>query len=235
VLSLYAAPAVRDLLLEVDPGTEVRVVGVRRPEFLCGIALTPGLEGLELRQDRGQTVVRVETDAADAAARVDEVRSALRHAQQVGLPADPDLWFGLYVRSNDALSEDTALSRAHAGYRDVDATGRIVKQMDDDNRPGACPPEPSGIMTSPVHHPDDVDAQCDLVLRNTRRALEAVGSSMSRIAHLTIYLTDIADRPAFNNASETQVPKRVSRAGSRRRRRFGTAGDEGGSHRDHRR
>jgi hypothetical protein len=132
LLSLYAAPAVRDLLLEVDPGTEIRVVGVHRPQFLGGIALTPGLESLDIRQDGELTVVRVETDAARAAARVATVRSALRDAQEVGLPADSDLWFGLYVRSNDALAEDTPLSRAHAGYRDVDATGRIVKQMDDD-------------------------------------------------------------------------------------------------------
>ncbi len=29
-------------------------------------------------------------------------------------------------------------------------------------------------------------------------ALERAGSSMDRVMHLTIYLTDMADRPAFN-------------------------------------
>jgi enamine deaminase RidA (YjgF/YER057c/UK114 family) len=63
------------------------------------------------------------------------------------------------------------------------------------------PLDDDGVM------PTGIEAQCDLVLRNTRSALEAVGSSMSKIAQLTIYLTDIADRPAFNSAYESHVPK----------------------------
>lgn len=55
--------------------------------------------------------------------------------------------------------------------------------------------------------PADIEAQCDLVLRNTAVALEAVGSSMAKIAHLTIYLTDIEDRAAFNAAYERHVPQ----------------------------
>ena len=34
--------------------------------------------------------------------------------------------------------------------------------------------------------------------RALKDALERAGSSMDRVLHLTIYLTDMADRPAFN-------------------------------------
>jgi len=132
VLSIYLAPALRDLLLELPAGATVSVTGVRRPEWLEAIALTPGLESIELTPGDGGAIVRLGTEAAASAPRAERVRAAIDHAQRVGLAADPELWFALYVRSNDALAEDTAQSRAHAGYRDVDEAGRIVKQMDDD-------------------------------------------------------------------------------------------------------
>ncbi|MEV7607713.1 hypothetical protein AB0N65_19960 [Paenarthrobacter sp. NPDC089322] len=42
------------------------------------------------------------------------------------------VWLELYQRSNAALLGESAETRRHAGYKDVDETGRIVKQMDDD-------------------------------------------------------------------------------------------------------
>jgi hypothetical protein len=48
------------------------------------------------------------------------------------LAVSGEVWLGLYLRSNRALVEDSAATRAHAGYRDIDETGRIVKPMDDD-------------------------------------------------------------------------------------------------------
>lgn len=40
--------------------------------------------------------------------------------------------------------------------------------------------------------------QSECTLRALQVALERAGSSMDRVLHLTIYLTDMADRPAFN-------------------------------------
>ena len=44
----------------------------------------------------------------------------------------------------------------------------------------------------------DITTQSDCTLQALKVALERAGSSMDRVLHLTIYLTDMADRPAFN-------------------------------------
>lgn len=45
----------------------------------------------------------------------------------------------------------------------------------------------------------DIESQSRQTLENLRAALESVGSSLSDVAHLTIYLTDMAERAAFND------------------------------------
>jgi hypothetical protein len=132
-LSVFVAPAVRDLLLENGPETRIRVVGARHPEWIASLTVTPGLEGVVVAVDGADATASFEVDPAAAQERSAHVHAAIARSERVGLDADADLWFGLYTRSNGALAEDTALSRAHAGYRDVDETGRIVKQMDDDS------------------------------------------------------------------------------------------------------
>jgi enamine deaminase RidA (YjgF/YER057c/UK114 family) len=44
----------------------------------------------------------------------------------------------------------------------------------------------------------DITAQSECTLQALKVALERAGSSMDRVMHLTIYLTDMADRAAFN-------------------------------------
>jgi enamine deaminase RidA (YjgF/YER057c/UK114 family) len=44
----------------------------------------------------------------------------------------------------------------------------------------------------------DITAQSECTLQALKVALEKAGSSMDRVMHLTIYLTDMADRGAFN-------------------------------------
>ncbi|MEN5239630.1 MULTISPECIES: RidA family protein [Pseudomonas] len=44
----------------------------------------------------------------------------------------------------------------------------------------------------------DITTQCECTLQALKVALERAGSSMDRVLHLTIYLTDMADRAAFN-------------------------------------
>ncbi|AVI86665.1 MULTISPECIES: RidA family protein [Pseudomonas syringae group] len=43
-----------------------------------------------------------------------------------------------------------------------------------------------------------ITEQSECTLRALKDALERAGSSMDRVLHLTIYLTDMADRAAFN-------------------------------------
>ena len=45
----------------------------------------------------------------------------------------------------------------------------------------------------------DITEQSECTLRALKVALERAGSSMDRVMHLTIYLTDMADRAAFND------------------------------------
>lgn len=44
----------------------------------------------------------------------------------------------------------------------------------------------------------DISVQSECTLQALKAALERAGSSMDRVMHLTIYLTDMADRAAFN-------------------------------------
>jgi len=44
----------------------------------------------------------------------------------------------------------------------------------------------------------DITLQSECTLQALKVALEKAGSSMDRVLHLTIYLTDMADRAAFN-------------------------------------
>ena len=44
----------------------------------------------------------------------------------------------------------------------------------------------------------DIVTQSECTLQALKDALERAGSSMDRVLHLTIYLTDMADRAAFN-------------------------------------
>lgn len=44
----------------------------------------------------------------------------------------------------------------------------------------------------------DITAQSECTLRSLQIALEKAGSGLDHVLHLTIYLTSMADRPAFN-------------------------------------
>ncbi|MGE7991366.1 RidA family protein, partial [Pseudomonas sp. NPDC089554] len=44
----------------------------------------------------------------------------------------------------------------------------------------------------------DIETQSERTLQLLKESLERAGSSMDRVLHLTIYLTDMADRAAFN-------------------------------------
>ena len=44
-----------------------------------------------------------------------------------------------------------------------------------------------------------IEAQSECTLTSLKASLEKCGSSLEDVLHLTIYLTDIADRPAFND------------------------------------
>ncbi|MCB8881627.1 RidA family protein [Acidisoma cellulosilytica] len=44
----------------------------------------------------------------------------------------------------------------------------------------------------------DITAQSELTLMSLKTSLEKCGSSLEDVIHLTIYMTDMEDRPAFN-------------------------------------
>ena len=53
----------------------------------------------------------------------------------------------------------------------------------------------------------DVSDQTEQVFANLEAVLSQAGSSLGRLVHLTIYLTDIADREAFNHVYERTIPR----------------------------
>ncbi|NUU38491.1 RidA family protein [Pseudomonas sp. C2B4] len=53
----------------------------------------------------------------------------------------------------------------------------------------------------------DITLQSECTLQALKLALERAGSSMDRVMHLTIYLTDMADRAAFNEVYKRYFAK----------------------------
>ena len=53
----------------------------------------------------------------------------------------------------------------------------------------------------------NVNDQTEQIFANLDAVLTQAGSSLVRLVHLTIYLTDIADREAFNQVYERAVPR----------------------------
>ncbi len=51
------------------------------------------------------------------------------------------------------------------------------------------------------------NGQTERIFANLDAVLSQAGSSMDRLVHLTIYLTDMADRVAFNHVYERTVPR----------------------------
>ena len=52
----------------------------------------------------------------------------------------------------------------------------------------------------------DISLQAEQTLNNLQTALHSLGSSLSELMHLTIYLTDVADAAAFNEVYARLVP-----------------------------
>ncbi|QJI29085.1 RidA family protein [Pseudomonas sp. ADAK18] len=53
----------------------------------------------------------------------------------------------------------------------------------------------------------DITLQSECTLQSLKVALERAGSSIDRVMHLTIYLTDMADRAAFNEVYKRYFAK----------------------------
>lgn len=134
-LAALLLPALRDIILE--HGTvQIPVRNVTAPQLLQAIESVPELDSSKIRIDLSapESVV-VEASPADAAQAAQQQASRqqrITNAHRNGLPVPGIVWLDLYQRSNAALHTESAQTRRHAGHKDVDETGRIVKQMDDD-------------------------------------------------------------------------------------------------------
>ncbi|MFD3477562.1 RidA family protein [Streptomyces sp. NPDC058695] len=53
----------------------------------------------------------------------------------------------------------------------------------------------------------DIRRQTEQVFHNLSETLSAAGSSLSRLLHLTIHLTDMADREVFNEVYAARIPQ----------------------------
>ncbi|MGF6834300.1 hypothetical protein QF015_002482 [Paenarthrobacter sp. TE4293] len=134
-LSALLIPALRDIILERRT-VDITVANVSAPELLQALDSVPELDSSQVRvsvQAPGAVTVSASpADEATVAARLAARTRRIADAQVNGLPVPGVVWLELYQRSNAALLGESAETRSHAGYNDVDETGRIVKQMDDD-------------------------------------------------------------------------------------------------------
>jgi hypothetical protein len=119
----YVTPALLDLgvaLLREHGRARIEVRGLSAAQLLPALPHAAAAYGAqaEVTYGAGAPVLTVE-DAADA----DRAPEHLDRAVHDGMRVDAGLWWRLYHRSNDALTEDTPLSRRHAGATlDPDAT-----------------------------------------------------------------------------------------------------------------
>ena len=134
-LSALLLPALRDIIVERGR-VEIDINNVLAPELLAALESMP-----ELDSNRVEVLILSATKATVTASTADSSETVNRLAardQRVsnahlnGLPVPGIVWLELYQRSNAALLTESAETRRHAGYQDVDETGRIVKPMDDD-------------------------------------------------------------------------------------------------------
>ncbi|MBT2548930.1 hypothetical protein [Arthrobacter sp. ISL-65] len=134
-LSALLIPALRDIILE--RGTvDISVLNVTSPELLQALDSVPELDPSRIQvtvQSPGTVTVRAApANDAETASRLAARSQRITDAHLNGLPVPGVVWLELYQRSNAALLGESAETRSHAGYQDLDETGRIVKQMDDD-------------------------------------------------------------------------------------------------------
>ncbi|WOH18183.1 hypothetical protein IRJ34_17785 [Paenarthrobacter sp. GOM3] len=134
-LSALLIPALRDIILE--RGTvEISIRNATCPELLQALDSVPELDSSRLSvsvsKDDAAVVSAAPASPEESAARLAERTRRNNQAHMNGLPVPGVVWLELYQRSNAALLGESAETRSHAGYKDVDEKGRIVKQMDDD-------------------------------------------------------------------------------------------------------
>ncbi|MGW4798035.1 hypothetical protein ACWEPC_37015 [Nonomuraea sp. NPDC004297] len=110
----YLAPTLLDLgvaLLREHGRAEIEVRGTRVPHLLLVLphAATPYHVHAEVTCGNGPPRISL-TESATT-----KTPAHLTRALHEGIDVDAALWWRLYHRSNDALTEDTPLSRRHAG------------------------------------------------------------------------------------------------------------------------
>lgn len=131
-LSALLLPALRDLILE--RGTvKILVRNVTAPRLLQALESVPELDSTHIRVNvTSPESATLEAAPGDAAQQQAAREQRITNARLNGLTVPGTVWLDLYQRSNAALHTESARTRRHAGHKDVDETGRIVKPMDDD-------------------------------------------------------------------------------------------------------
>ena len=99
----------------------------------------------------------------------------------------------------------TAMARPGGAYSHATVAGGLVFVS------GQLPIAPDGtkLNTEPF------DVQARAVLANVRNALEGAGSSVKRLAHVRVYITDVANWAAFNSIYEEWLDGSVEHAAQR--------------------
>ncbi|MCU1518934.1 MAG: hypothetical protein JWQ75_3655 [Pseudarthrobacter sp.] len=131
-LAALLIPALRDIILE--RGTvRILIRNVDAPQLIGALESVPELDSSRLTVDvTSAESAAIAASPGDSAQQRDAREQRITNAHLNGLPVPGVVWLDLYQRSNAALHTESAKTRSHAGYKDVDETGRIVKQMDDD-------------------------------------------------------------------------------------------------------
>jgi hypothetical protein len=131
-LAALLLPALRDIILERGD-VQIVVSNTEAPHLFQALESVPELDGSSISVDVHSNGSATLTASPSVSAQRQIARGeCITNAHRNGLPVPGIVWLDLYQRSNAALHSESARTRHHAGHKDVDETGRIVKQMDDD-------------------------------------------------------------------------------------------------------
>lgn len=139
--SYLVAPAILDLMVAAvrrRGASDVQVVNVALPGLLRALEVSAtrhgvGIELCETADERarlrGAAGIQPIDDPTDPAALTEVQLRAVR----AGFDIDVDLWWRMAKPSDDDLTPDSDLSRRHAGASLLDAGGKIIGEVGEDD------------------------------------------------------------------------------------------------------
>ncbi|MFJ8748053.1 hypothetical protein ACIREO_01720 [Streptomyces sp. NPDC102441] len=142
--ALVAAPDLLDLAVALTRrhgAARLHIRNIHRPRLLSVLVAEGAAYGVELAVDPETATVTCRPAGPCTGEKPGPVARVLHE----GADIDPEVWWELYHRSQDALTPDSAFSRHHTGRSVLTDDGRIVGEIGEDFEPQPATSAPGTI------------------------------------------------------------------------------------------